>query len=370
MRCGRTWTSNIRSNHSTARRNPAPAVTNALITGEMIHQHPPYGGWRIYTGCTGRWVLSLSPRARPDHQRRLEEAAITAVHDLKPGRVGSDKHARWTRWLIAAMAATVLVYAIDIVFGVLPGGSSDLFQRFGSFAVAFGAAALCFSKGRERGRGALRVASARRGARALGHRRRLLRRLPVGRRPPSHALAGRWLLARLLPTGVRGPLQAPATACRRAPQGCLARCPGRRARCGRRGGGADPPDAARADRQHHGRDGDQPGVPARRPGPARTGRRRDHGDGLEGGRGMALDRLRLRPVHARRQPVSRGGRGRVVQRAASSTSAGLSPRWSWASPPCGRRCGCGPRRGRGRSSCRASSASPRSPCSWWITSCA
>ncbi|MEA2243479.1 MAG: hypothetical protein QOD24_3035, partial [Solirubrobacteraceae bacterium] len=56
--------------------------------------------------------------------------------------------ARWTGLLLAVMAATVLLYAIDVVFEPLTPGVSELFQKFASCAVFFGAAALCVVMGR------------------------------------------------------------------------------------------------------------------------------------------------------------------------------------------------------------------------------
>ena len=46
------------------------------------------------------------------------------------------------------MAGTVLLYAIDILFHPLPPAVSELFQKFASCSIFFGAAALCVMKGR------------------------------------------------------------------------------------------------------------------------------------------------------------------------------------------------------------------------------
>jgi two-component system cell cycle response regulator len=56
--------------------------------------------------------------------------------------------APWTGWLLAVMAATVLLYGVDILFHPLPQAGSDLFQKFAGTWVFFGAAALCVMKGR------------------------------------------------------------------------------------------------------------------------------------------------------------------------------------------------------------------------------
>ena len=54
----------------------------------------------------------------------------------------------WATWLIAAMAATLLLYGIDVVFDPLTPAVSELVQQFGSSALFFGATALCVRKGR------------------------------------------------------------------------------------------------------------------------------------------------------------------------------------------------------------------------------
>jgi len=53
----------------------------------------------------------------------------------------------WTGWLVAAMAASVLLYGIDLVFEPIPAVSL-LFQKFAANAVFLGAAVLCMVKGR------------------------------------------------------------------------------------------------------------------------------------------------------------------------------------------------------------------------------
>jgi diguanylate cyclase (GGDEF)-like protein len=54
-----------------------------------------------------------------------------------------DAFPAWTGWLVAAMAATVLLYAIDILASPLPFALSELFQKFASGAVFLGTALLC-----------------------------------------------------------------------------------------------------------------------------------------------------------------------------------------------------------------------------------
>ncbi|MDX6537642.1 MAG: hypothetical protein QOD37_1983, partial [Gaiellales bacterium] len=51
-------------------------------------------------------------------------------------------------WLVGAIAATVALYALDILFHPLPAGTSGLFQKFASSWVFFGAAALCAVRAR------------------------------------------------------------------------------------------------------------------------------------------------------------------------------------------------------------------------------
>jgi two-component system, cell cycle response regulator len=58
------------------------------------------------------------------------------------------RSAPWTAWLLAAIAVTVLVYGIDILFDPLPPAGSDLLQKFAGTWVFFAAAALCVMKGR------------------------------------------------------------------------------------------------------------------------------------------------------------------------------------------------------------------------------
>lgn len=65
-----------------------------------------------------------------------------------PERVALTRSAPWTAWLLAAMAVTVLLYGIDLLFHPLPSAASDLLQKFGSCSIFLGAAALCVMKGR------------------------------------------------------------------------------------------------------------------------------------------------------------------------------------------------------------------------------
>jgi two-component system cell cycle response regulator len=62
-----------------------------------------------------------------------------------------DPSARWTRWLIAGMSATMLLYAGDIVFHPLSAVVSEAFQKGVTPAIFFGAATLCLVKGRAAG---------------------------------------------------------------------------------------------------------------------------------------------------------------------------------------------------------------------------
>jgi diguanylate cyclase (GGDEF)-like protein len=64
--------------------------------------------------------------------------------------LGATKHPlpRWTAWLLVVMAGIVLLYGVDLVFGVFPAGASDLFQKFASCATFFGAAVVCVLRGR------------------------------------------------------------------------------------------------------------------------------------------------------------------------------------------------------------------------------
>ena len=54
----------------------------------------------------------------------------------------------WTGWLLTAMAVTVLLFGIDILFHPLPPAVSGAFAKFASCSIFFGAAALCVMKGR------------------------------------------------------------------------------------------------------------------------------------------------------------------------------------------------------------------------------
>jgi len=60
----------------------------------------------------------------------------------------STTFASWTGWLLAAMAGTVLLYGIDILFHPVSLAVSDLLQKLTIPAVFFGAAALCVVRGR------------------------------------------------------------------------------------------------------------------------------------------------------------------------------------------------------------------------------
>lgn len=64
------------------------------------------------------------------------------------GRETLTRPPRWSSWLVAAMAATVSLYAIDVLFAPVSPGLSDTFQKFASSVVFFGAAILCAMKAR------------------------------------------------------------------------------------------------------------------------------------------------------------------------------------------------------------------------------
>ena len=63
----------------------------------------------------------------------------------------STNSVSWTHWLVAAMAGTVLLYAVDILFHPLPPAISELFQKFAASWVFYGAAVLCAKKGKASG---------------------------------------------------------------------------------------------------------------------------------------------------------------------------------------------------------------------------
>jgi two-component system, cell cycle response regulator len=56
--------------------------------------------------------------------------------------------APWMGWLVAAMTAIVVLYAVDILFHPATPAVSEAFQKFGSCALFFGAAILCLMKAR------------------------------------------------------------------------------------------------------------------------------------------------------------------------------------------------------------------------------
>jgi diguanylate cyclase (GGDEF)-like protein len=55
---------------------------------------------------------------------------------------------RWCRWLVMAMALTVLLYGIDLVFHPLSPAASGAWQKFAGCWVFFGTAVLCVMRGR------------------------------------------------------------------------------------------------------------------------------------------------------------------------------------------------------------------------------
>ena len=54
---------------------------------------------------------------------------------------------RWSTWLLVVMVATEVLYGTELVFGVMPPAVTELFQKFASNAIFYGAAALCVMKG-------------------------------------------------------------------------------------------------------------------------------------------------------------------------------------------------------------------------------
>jgi two-component system, cell cycle response regulator len=82
---------------------------------------------------------------RVRHEREMLSARSTTASTSLCGS------APWTGWLVAVMAGTVLLFGIDILFHPLPAPVSELFQKFASCWVFFGAAALCMLKGRTAG---------------------------------------------------------------------------------------------------------------------------------------------------------------------------------------------------------------------------
>jgi len=64
---------------------------------------------------------------------------------------GSADRAPWTGYLVVLMAATVLLYGLDIWFQPVTSDLSDAFQKFASAWIFFGAAVLCVAKGRGAG---------------------------------------------------------------------------------------------------------------------------------------------------------------------------------------------------------------------------
>jgi diguanylate cyclase (GGDEF)-like protein len=78
-------------------------------------------------------------------ERALEAANYPSV---VPDQPQPTRSAPWTGWLLALMAATLLVYGVDIAFHVLPSNLSELFQKFVTPAMFFAATLLCLVKGR------------------------------------------------------------------------------------------------------------------------------------------------------------------------------------------------------------------------------
>ena len=65
-----------------------------------------------------------------------------------PQRETRARAVRWSTWLLAVMVATELLYAVDLMFQPMPPAVSELFQKFASNAIFYGAAALCVVRGR------------------------------------------------------------------------------------------------------------------------------------------------------------------------------------------------------------------------------
>jgi hypothetical protein len=65
-----------------------------------------------------------------------------------PASVAFTRSPPWTGWLIAVMAAAIFLYGIDILFHPTTPGVSEMFQKFASSALFFGAAILCMTKAR------------------------------------------------------------------------------------------------------------------------------------------------------------------------------------------------------------------------------
>jgi two-component system cell cycle response regulator len=65
-------------------------------------------------------------------------ATVSSLRDSAP----------WTGWLVALIAGTVLLHAIDIVFHPMSPSVSELLQKFALCSTFYGAAALCVMKGR------------------------------------------------------------------------------------------------------------------------------------------------------------------------------------------------------------------------------
>jgi two-component system cell cycle response regulator len=68
----------------------------------------------------------------------VRSATVSSLKDSAP----------WTGWLVALIAGTVLLHAIDIVFHPMSSGVSELLQKFALCSTFFGAAGLCVMKGR------------------------------------------------------------------------------------------------------------------------------------------------------------------------------------------------------------------------------
>jgi two-component system cell cycle response regulator len=91
--------------------------------------------------------LKLPSSASPFRWRAWTTTPLTTPRGGTTGP-SETSFTPWTGWLLAAMAGTVLLYGIDILFHPVSPAVSELFQKFASSALFFGAAAMCVAKGR------------------------------------------------------------------------------------------------------------------------------------------------------------------------------------------------------------------------------
>jgi two-component system, cell cycle response regulator len=90
-----------------------------------------------------------SPGLHVHRARELGRTTIVHETSRRSAMASSLKDsAPWTGWLLAAMAATLLLLGIDLVLHPVSPGASELFEKFASGWIFIGAAALCVMKGR------------------------------------------------------------------------------------------------------------------------------------------------------------------------------------------------------------------------------